>query len=658
MSQRWPGDERGLMVVVYALAMTVLLTIAALVIDLGQLRTDRRVNKAVADTAARAGVGALSSGAWPGVCRASSYLRANASAGSFDPGSERWSLMSDPTSTLATSPCASTGTTPYTTTCQNDRPGTWGRLTATLGGGRFSIEIQGGYAMPDSRFPEDATAAADSGDPCDNLAVVIRERRTPIFSGIVGGGSRSTTVRSVARLDQSATVSEVPALLLLEQRRCAVLTATSANGRVVAQPSGSQAGVIQIDSAADQGTCTANQAALNGKVTSGKPSILACSASPSPTNDDCNPSAVTKPSRIGIYGLKVAHPPSVFVTSGPGTYGDTTAVPADPVGRRIVDELYREQVEALDAAAKSMLTGNAKPPGCSAVVSSTCTDTGGATWLVVEPGDCGTYGTFFTPARAAASRIWFHCDLNLHAGPLTLTAADATVVVTGALSVRAPFSIVDPDRVYVGGRAGGDKIGLSIGNGGNLGIGKPAATAACPAGGRADHTALVVGNGSLDVGSGGAAHLCGTFAFLASAFGRVPAEDGTGNCTNPCNNYLGTVKVGSLAVLDWSAPNLVKDRRPTDADLATSPFEDLGLWTEAGSDASGVTSGAATRMSGIFFLGNADKFTLNGGGAFDVTLSAQFIVRRMEVTGGAVVNLVPNPFDSVPVVTTALALVR
>ncbi len=49
-------DERGVVVVMYAVAMTGLVTMAALALDLSQLRSDRRVNKTVADSAVRAGL--------------------------------------------------------------------------------------------------------------------------------------------------------------------------------------------------------------------------------------------------------------------------------------------------------------------------------------------------------------------------------------------------------------------------------------------------------------------------------------------------------------------------------------------------------------------------------------------------------------------------
>ena len=63
-------------------------------------------------------------------------------------------------------------------------------------------------------------------------------------------------------------------------------------------------------------------------------------------------------------------------------------------------------------------------------------------------------------------------------------------------------------------------------------------------------------------------------------------------------------------------------------------------------------------MGGVYFLGNADAFTLAGNAGANVSLSAQFISRTLKVTGGAVVNLVPDPFDIVPLTVPQRTLVR
>lgn len=90
----------------------------------------------------------------------------------------------------------------------------------------------------------------------------------------------------------------------------------------------------------------------------------------------------------------------------------------------------------------------------------------------------------------------------------------------------------------------------------------------------------------------------------------------------------------------------------------TYPFEDLGLWLEAGGNANGLTGGASTKLRGVFFLPNADAFNLAGGGSLPIDLSAQFVSTSLKVTGGATVNLVPNPEDSIPVTIYTTLLVR
>ena len=64
------------------------------------------------------------------------------------------------------------------------------------------------------------------------------------------------------------------------------------------------------------------------------------------------------------------------------------------------------------------------------------------------------------------------------------------------------------------------------------------------------------------------------------------------------------------------------------------------------------------KNSGSFFMPNADSFNLAGNGSLPVYLSAQFIATSMKVTGGATVNLVPNPLDSIPTSVYNTLLVR
>lgn len=666
--------ETGIFLPVTVMAITVMVITAALVIDLGQLRTNRRVSKSVTDMAVRAGLGVLNLGPWSGVCRASAYLKENSPAFSgYDAGTETWWKPTAPLSQITSSPCLSTNSAPFIDLCLPGTLGvpdtsTWGRLTATAGGGRFTIEIQSGYAMPDPRFEEDQLALADGGGPfeggCDNMAVIVTERTPPVFAQAFGGGERTTTIRSVGRISDLISEDYSPALLLLERDGCNVLEVTGSNSRVFAQPYLKHPGVIQIDSANRDG-CASNQAVLNGASTSGGPAIVVCSAKILAPTPGCNLALADKPSRTGMYALNFQPPGAHTTTPFPTHYGDTLAVRGARSGRDPLDRVYRDNIVSLDAEANSVINGNSgRPPGCATVVANACT-ANGRTWLVLQQGDCNSYSTFFSPVlhplRLLAQNVWFNCNLTVSGvlTPLLLTGVNAYVVVTGSLTVSSTFSIADPRTVFVGGTDSGNARGLEVGNGGNFNLNNPVPGVDCvlvpPL---VKTTRMVVGKGSLHMGSGAVAHMCETFAYLASGYGKVPATSGTVPCSNPCSGYTGKVSIGSGATVDWIAPNEITTRRPTAEDILTAHrYEDLGLWTEAGG-AQNINGGGTGHMTGVYFLGNADAFTLTGNSGANVVLSAQFISRRMKVAGGAVINLVLNPIDSVPVIVYQLALVR
>ena len=649
-------DERGTVVMVTAVFAMASLLMVGLVLDGGQLKVDRRTNKGVTDMAARAGISRLAFGPWSGVCKARQFLLGNAKAfKAFDAGSETWSNAA--AQVLTTNPCPSVATAPDTVPCAPNNPATWAKLQATAGKGRYTVEIQSGYVLPDPRFAGDA-ALGDTGvteqGSCDNLAVILTERQEPSFAQVGGAGATNVRVRSVGRLNAAETLDFVAALQLLERHDCDVLTTGGANTRVIAQPWGSYPGTIQIDS---DGTGSCPSPILNGQATSGGPSILACSVNS--TNSDCNAGTGTRPSRIGVYARNFNKPATIISTPYPSTYGDTAAVASPRTGRKFTDLRYRTNVAALDGEVKAMIpTVNALPPGCTSVnlVTSTCNGSNGLTWLVVS--DCGALTTFFNAVlgRTSAQNIWFRCDLNVTT-PLTLTAANSFIVVTGQLAVNSTFTITDPRKVFIGGRSTGNKIGLDLTGSGTLNINTGGA-AACS--GRTDPghpNRLVVGHGSLKVGSGFTARMCQTFTYLASGYDKVPTVNGTNPCL--CNSYSGTIEVISGATVDLSAPNEITGRLPTAAELAaTNPFEDLGLWVEAGGGTNGLTGGAATKLRGVFFLPNADPFTLAGGGTLPIELSAQFVRTTLKETGGATVNLVPNPEDSIPVSIYTTLLVR
>jgi hypothetical protein len=656
MSRRRDGERGAVMMLTAFIALGSMMMVG-LVVDLGQLRVDRRTNKGVADIAARAGVGRLAFGPWSGVCKAREFLLGNAKGfSSFDSGSETWSNAE--ALVYGSSPCPAVVSSPDVNPCKPNLPSSWAKLQATAGNGRFTIEIQSGYALPDPRFAVDTSlgdaGAADQGS-CDNLAVIISERQAPSFAQVGGGEATVVRTRSVGRLNSTESLEFIAALQLLERTKCDVLSVSGANTRVVAQPFNAYPGTIQIDSAGPSGSC--QSPILNA---GSGPSVVACSANSTLTA--CRPGIGDRPSRVGVYAANFNRPATDISTAYGTHYGDTKVMGSPRTGRKYTDERYRQNVHTLDQEAESMLTGNGGlPPGCTSVVLLTSTCIGnGITWLVVQALDCGALGTFFADlTRAVSQYIWFNCDLNVSSA-LTLSAANAVVVVTGQLSVSSAFTITDPRKVYVGGRDSGNKIGLDLSSPtGVFKVNMGTASACSGRTGPGHANRLVVGKGSVKVASGFTVRLCQTFTYLASGYDKVPTTDGTLPCSSPCSGYLGTINISSGSTVDLSAPNEITGRLPADSELdTTNPFEDLGLWVEAGGTANGLAGGASTRLAGVFFLPNADPFSLTGGGSLPIDLSAQFVSTSLKVTGGATVNLVPNPEDSIPVRIPNFLLVR
>jgi hypothetical protein len=105
--------------------------------------------------------------------------------------------------------------------------------------------------------------------------------------------------------------------------------------------------------------------------------------------------------------------------------------------------------------------------------------------------------------------------------------------------------------------------------------------------------------------SGGAINLNNTMLYLAS----------------------GAVKdnAGSPAV--WHAPT-------------EGPFYRLAMWSEK-SDVYTLNGGGSLDLRGTFFAPEATPFKLTGGGGSNL-LNAQFIADDLTISGGGVLNLVPN----------------
>jgi hypothetical protein len=640
-------DERGTVLLLTALSVAAIMLIAGLVLDLGLARSDKKLNKSVADHAAAAGMQGLANPdgrphSWSGVCEAYNYVKTNRHIAAF--ADETWTdgLGQD----QGDDPCSSVALLGQA--CIPGQDGTYAVFKGTAG--PLDVEIRSGYRIPDSAWG-DPLGDTDGGNPlelgCDQLAVMVTERQVRGFGAVMGGGDLETRVRTVGRVILGDLFEANVALILLEPANCRALrTQGSGSGaRVKVATSGNQPGLIQADSTGTGANCgdgTGGGFVVEGDAIGGiGPSILAESYVDPVTG------AVT-PSKIGIaakaLGFNNAHTPY------PATVGDTDPVGSNQIGRRPLDEKYLSQVRTLATDAHAVVAGAAPVADPTWKVVTECT-IDSATPVVLD--------------TEGKSKVWFACDrLWIKNGGLTITQPNVEIVVAGTsggrIQVNAPLRIHDPRRVWIRGdiQTGGQPQGVSLTS---LMTVNDDGTGTCPTEPSPDGgtrpftpdgktTTFFVGAGHFDVGNGGALTMCSTTALLygkhSANAADLPSEAGTPVGTPSVKSRFITASGGSIAF--WTAPNELRDAQATPAYMATHPFEDLALWTES-SEGSRVQAGSAsTRISGVFALPN-ENFDVNGGGAPELPTDAQFWVRTLFVSGSGLVTIKPNAHDSVEV---------
>jgi hypothetical protein len=639
-------DERGVSIVLFALLLVVLLGISGLVVDLGLVRADRQRNKSAADVAVAAGLQALNyNGAvapFRGACAAIEYLRANhselstltSSSGTWTNGSSPPTAVSGGDPCQAGPPASTAYTNYYTDPCI---PGGSAReyyawFSATVGS--VDVKVQAGYDPTDFSGFSDEVGHTDYGDPdqdgCDNLAVVITEREQAGFGKVLGGGQMASTIRSVGRVDIGMTSEQAIGLLLLERNDCAAADIGSSTSQAVVLGSGTQPGLVHADSVGDGSDCSA-KSVLNGQYTT--PGIKA-GRSP----DGTLPGEVTTTGLLGsttqqnlaISGWtpSSASAPTQVVPENTSPASATAPRPfgRTQVGRIAVDNKYRAAVAGLRSQAVNYFALSSAPAGWRTV---DCTPDTGDLDDTTSPGiwvDCTSFGP--------AGNNTFKNKNFVFTGNIKLTGSDRLLQFPNA------------EAIFVKGTAGGGGSGVEISSGGIGGL-------AVNTGNSLDcdarrliapehETTFVIGSNGLNVSS--AVKMCQTFVFLMDGDRIYNAGEAPSN-----NSFNGRVNVNGNGGLEWTAPNRY-DLRPTAAELALEPYEDLALWTETsahGGTSHLITGGGLMHLKGVFFAPNANSFRLSGGGDGNIAANAQFIVRKLVVTGGAKLTLTADPENSV-----------
>jgi Flp pilus assembly protein TadG len=233
-------DERGVTLVIVAMFMVALLFVAALVIDIGRMRSRGQSMQTAADLSALAATTALRNSDITGACQAAvNYFNTNVSGSSI----------------TASTMCSQSGNDVATTTCSG---GTLGEAkpSATVNGVTLSIH----YPVPDSEISSSGIVGArvNDGTACQRLRVVITDSQAGFFSGVTGHGNLTATRSATVRV-QPGSSNKAPALWLLDPTGCTSLSVVG--GSSVNVGTTSVGGLITVDS--DGTTCQSSQKTID-----------------------------------------------------------------------------------------------------------------------------------------------------------------------------------------------------------------------------------------------------------------------------------------------------------------------------------------------------------------------------------------------------------
>jgi hypothetical protein len=594
------GSERGSVLVLTTLFLTVLLGMTMIVFDLGALRGNVRVDQSIADLGALAAGPGLGANNPTAACTASAnYISTNAK-------------LAIPIN--ASSFCKGMGTT----VCSL---GGSGQATPTTSVGKYTVSIH--YPVPDTEIQDPnivGGARLYDSIPCQRMRVIIGSTDDTLFAGMFGtptlSGTRSATVKASA-----VGPRKTPALWLLDPTGCTALSASGGSQVTVgtpAVPGGTPAvpGVLTIDS--DGSGCSSNQHTISS---SGSGSLITSV-----------PTSGADPGLIQLFGLPLG------ATSCGGTACDPSDVSGTPprispqptpvanrATRSRIDDVYNCQSAYPDYHGITLIP-NCDPSSTPAYIKLLKTAVGAGpgapstgTWTTIGPGggQCSPNASITYPV----GNYYVKCTSGngFVLSGVTVTFSGGNVVFEGSVIVS---------------------------NGGVLNLNfvtantNPALASNCKApvvqtpciGSSSAQAAIVYFRGS------------NTTSFSTSGSGAVNA--------NHVFVYGGTGSVGfSGNAPVWTAPT-------------EGPFVNLAYWTDMPATASNaerssftITGGSGANLVGVFFTPEASPFKLTGGGNWGAQ-HAQFISYQLDVTGGGIFTMAPDPDHALNIQLQAGRLIR
>jgi hypothetical protein len=643
--------------------MLALLLASAMVLDFGLVRVDRQVNKSGADAAVVAGLNGLTNGdnnpyPYRGVCQALTYLQANG---------PRFASVTAATGTWTNglgNPTAN-GCTDATYRAQKCVPGStssWARFTwnGTYQTTAFKVVIQSGYDLASSGFKEETlpAAAADQDDKqqgCDSLAVTITENRKPGLGSLASTADLVSTIRSVGRVI-SKPIGDAPAMLLLKQSGCPILSTGSNGGgsyiRVygaISSSGNSQPGTIHADSSG---------VGCSGSIFEGKsPNGIVAFAAPLPSNpsspDPTRPgviSSVAGSNNVALGTVRDAAA-NVYGSAAVNETNAGTAAKIEPNGRGLVTRsIIDSRYLGLGASPQVGIKGavaNAQSSVFSKTVSNAATATTAGFDVYID--NCSPTAADLS-AVTLNSKVWINCTAN---GGFTGTAPIIAKTVVFSGSVKPPNSatgvtLPNAEKVYVFGDSTKDAIALSTGAVFSMHTASNMNGSLCSTSQSTNKAMLFVKAGQIKQ-TGGTLRLCYTTVVSMgnSTTACLPTTEGTPPTQSPCG--ASSMGDGQLSQnggdVDWTAPNQYDQMTDANGDplsfakaawLSVDGPEDLAFWSESAGNSSSATYNmngqGILHTVGVYMVPNADPFTIGGGATQNLT-NAQYIATSIALNG-------------------------
>lgn len=599
---RADGD-RGAVIALTAMAMVGLLIITAIVVDLGYVRAQKRETQKEVDIAALSAgqqLALLDGANIEQAClEALTYLRHNIG-----------DLPED-----AAVPC---GDLP--STCDDSTA----KVTVDDGATADPYVIEISYPIPDSDILDDTVPGglrSEDGLPCERMGITLSRTSKGYFTSILGVDELTVLADVVVRR-APVEESRVPNLWLLEPFGCDVLKVSGGSSLTVGTSTDS--GLITVDSTGDGNTCTnANDFVIDADGAGS--SILA------------QPDNLVPPGEISLVSFFEDQDACYDPPDG----NDNACEQGDYSGGQLYPMPTRRPSRATRAIVDHVYNCKEDYPDYSG--------DGGSIPIF----DCGD-----------VSRPAYIDLLSEYAGGPGDAVPSGFTTYSGACTVNSGVVNV-PGNVYVGCNT------LRIQNDGIVNF----------TGGN-----VILENGIVLQGAGKVA-FNGTVDTAGVITSTNPTDDLSGTCDNPAATFVasacfssssedaawvyqrgkGITGAGTSQLVSNHAA-IIQDPTGTTNYLSSSgtaswtspdegPLMGLSLWSEFTSSSYGLGGGGGLSLEGVFFTPEANPFTLNGGSSLEPQM-AQFISRRLTITGGANLDLAPSGLKLIRLMPPAAFLIR